>query len=70
MSYLREHDEHVQQDGGWSAVIINISGPLGTISADVCEKCDYQIAWCTHERNSWNIAGTELTCDLCGADGT
>lgn len=70
MSYLREHDEHVARTGGFSADYVTATSSLGTIQIETCDRCPILWARCIHERNTWNAARTQLTCDLCGVDGT
>jgi len=70
MSYLREHDEHVQRDGGFSADYLTVTSYLGTVEVESCDQCPLVAVRCTHERNTWNADEAQLTCDLCGVDGT
>lgn len=70
MSYLREHDEHLFRDGYMNASMIEIRSWLGVIAVQECEGCGYLNVECAHEKNTWDRAGQQLTCDLCGADGT
>lgn len=70
MSYLREHDEHVDRDGGFSADCLTVTSYLGTIEIESCDRCPHLWVRCVHQHNTWNSAGTQLTCDLCGVDGT
>lgn len=46
--------------------------PYGTLYVLVCVEsdCNYSELFCEHAQNSWNKAQTNLTCDLCGVDGT
>jgi hypothetical protein len=46
--------------------------PSGTVMVLVCtdEWCNHATLYCEHSKNSWNEDKTQLTCDLCGADGT
>jgi len=66
MSYLKEHDEH----GGFSASVFYMENWLGSIQVEECDACAYWTVMCEHKLNTWNSNGTQLTCNLCGADGT
>lgn len=70
MSYLKEHDQHVAERGGWSADVVYLSSYLGEVDIDSCDRCPYLEARCIHKYNSWNVEGTILTCNLCGKEGT
>lgn len=70
VSYIRQHDEHVKRDRGFSASIVTVMGAIGSIHLEQCESCLHMTIVCLHSRNSWNLSGTVLTCDLCGVDGT
>lgn len=70
MSYLKEHDDHVAQNGHWSASIVYVESTLGVIQVEQCSECPLMFVRCDHKHNTWNEEGTVLTCDLCGVDGT
>jgi hypothetical protein len=70
MSYLREHDEHIARSGGFSADYVTATSWLGTIEIESCDSCPLLWVRCIHEHNTWNTDGSQLTCDLCGVDGT
>jgi hypothetical protein len=55
-----------------SEKVIYHDTPYGKVLILVCTdpECNYSEMHCEHTQNSWNKAGTELTCDLCGEDGT
>jgi hypothetical protein len=70
VSYLREHDEHVDRDLWFSADYATVTSSLGTIEIESCNACPMLWVRCIHERNTWDAEGTQLACDLCGVDGT
>lgn len=70
MSYLREHDEHTRARGGYGMDVLYLESTLGVLCVLACDQCPYLEAHCEHKENSWNADGTQLTCNLCGADGT
>lgn len=70
MSYLKEHDEHVAEQGSWSASIVYVESTLGALQVEQCDSCPLLMVRCEHRFNTWNEAGTVLSCNLCGADGT
>lgn len=72
----KRHDDHVRADGGYasryaSPVPVTFGDDAkGEITVEMCLTCGYVEARCAHEHSSWNENGTQLTCDLCGTDGT
>jgi hypothetical protein len=70
VAYLREHEVHVAADGGYTASVMYMENIDGRIMVEACRKCDHVKVTCEHLHNSWNAADTQLTCNLCGADGT
>ena len=71
MSYLKEHDEHVSVlFSPLSYSVVYLSSYLGTLELELCDQCPFVKPRCTHENNTWNEAGTQLTCNLCGVGGT
>lgn len=81
MAQIREpnrldHAAHVLEDGGFGgrrgyARVEFGDGKAGLLLIEMCTTCGHvTTAACQHETNTWNDAGTKLTCDLCGADGT
>jgi hypothetical protein len=70
MSYLKEHDEHVEETGISSFDYIHIMSFLGTIAVEKCDKCSLLMVTCIHELNEWNPESTILICKLCGEELT
>lgn len=71
MSYSSKHDDHVANGPGHISYDVSyLSSGLGRLMIKECDQCGYLIPLCQHEKNTWNEAGTRLTCDLCGEDGT
>lgn len=50
--------------------VLYLESTLGVLCVLACDQCPYLEAHCEHKENSWNADGTQLTCNLCGADGT
>lgn len=51
--------------------IIEVENKHGVWGVEICDNCGAQVAKeCAHVSNTWNEAGTALTCDNCGKDGT
>lgn len=69
MSYLREHDRHVDRDLFVTFNVIEVTSFLGTIIVETCETCPLMQVNCIHRRTTW-VTRTMLTCDLCGMDCT
>lgn len=70
MSYLKEHEVHVEKTGNWSGVVVNISSFLGEIQVVQCDDCDHVEVHCLHAISTWKYGDTALLCELCGEDGT
>lgn len=70
MSYSKAHDYHVIINGYSTLDLLYVETANGRVVMEICEECEYTEIVCLHEMNSWNAEGTELTCDLCGEDGT
>lgn len=48
-----------------------VENPHGAWEVIVCVNCgEAHEAHCQHRSSTWNAAGTVLTCDNCGIDGT
>lgn len=70
MAYLKEHEDHVRQSGGYRSSVLYMENADGRLMIEACTECDHVNVACEHVKNSWNVEGTQLTCDLCGIDGT
>jgi hypothetical protein len=72
MSYLKEHDEHVATDLGWTAEVVYVECYLGTLMIEHCDQCPLMYVTCLHRRNEWEGPKEDqrLICQLCGVDGT
>lgn len=70
MSYLREHDAHVNADGVFASSVFTLGSHLGTLQAEQCDTCPYWYVACLHDHCAWDLGGKTLLCRLCGADGT
>jgi hypothetical protein len=73
----RDHGEHVRKAGHatyktYQTDIISHTGhKAGSLWIEICTECPYiKTPLCNHEKNSWDAEGKNLTCDLCGMDGT
>lgn len=72
---MMKHLVHSARDSGYeqqhTTMEIERDGVVvGSVEVWVCTRCLLPEVRCTHSKNSWNKDGTELTCDLCGVDGT
>jgi hypothetical protein len=70
VSYLLEHDKHYQNNEYPIYWVLYLESYLGGIQIEQCSICPYMFVMCEHKYNNWNEEGTQLTCDLCGEDGT
>lgn len=71
-SYNQIERDHFEHDSEFLLLNMKtVSDEDGEVILLVCEKCPYiATTYCMHKKNSWNEEGTQLTCDLCGIDGT
>lgn len=67
---LKAHNEHVRRDGVETEELTYISTDDGSIILLICPVCHHITTHCLHVNNTWNEEGSQLTCDLCGIDGT
>lgn len=64
------YQRHHSHDG--AALLLEYpTTPTGDeVTLWICEECHFIEAICEHSKCQWNKEGTELTCQLCGLDGT
>lgn len=70
MAYLKEHEVHSAEDGGYTSNVFYMENAQGRVMVEACVKCDHARVSCLHQNMNWDPEGTVLTCDLCGVDGT
>ncbi len=64
---VKRHDE----DCSRTFRVEYLKNEKGSVEIMFCSTCGApEHAKCEHEKNTWNVEETELTCDLCGADAT
>lgn len=68
----KAHQDHVRRSGIERQNVIQITeDETGSqIILLICPDCHMIETHCLHVSNSWNEDGTQLTCNLCGIDGT
>lgn len=54
MAYLKEHEDHVRADGGYSANVFMMSNVDGEVQVEACDKCDQVSVTCLHRKNTWH----------------
>jgi hypothetical protein len=64
------HRRHFEEDGISTEDVQYVYVPEGGLMLLICTKCRLIETHCLHLKNSWNKEETQLTCDLCGIDGT
>lgn len=64
------HQEHVKEEGVERQNVTYIDTPDGNLILLICPVCNIIETHCLHVRNSWDDEGKNLTCNLCGIDGT